>query len=167
MQWCILPLAWRTSSPSPSTPGAWRFTLVRRSSTANCADQVHYCSPPDLTALEEHHLCSVLIRYCRFLCRRTCDLVVQERGGKDGLWHSKCLEDIWHQQQVQVKGFHSECCCCVDFPSLHSQKIVLSFAFIGRQFKSVYMLESGRLCYYTPLLLHPWSDKGQARIKCP
>lgn len=36
-------------------------------------------------------------------CRRTCDLLVQKRGGKDGLRHPQCLEDHGHQQQVQVR----------------------------------------------------------------
>lgn len=80
-----------------------------------------------------------LLLFC-FFCRRACDFVVQERGGEDGLWHSECLEDIGHQQQVQVKKK-----ALIQDPAA----VLMSFAF---------SFDTGQLCY-TLLVLHPMVDK--------
>lgn len=152
---CAPPLAWRTSSPSPSTPGAWTCTPARRSSMASCADQVRTLPPParpHANPSRTGRLCSVR--------RRTRDLLVQERGGEAGLWHSKRLEDIRHQQQVQViAAFIQDTCCCVDF--CHSQLEDRSgLCFHWRTAQCVCV------CYCTPLVLRPGQIRAQPRIRC-
>lgn len=75
------------------------------------------CRPGNPAFLSYPHFTSpLLLSYQTCLhCRWACDLLVQERGGEDGIWYSKRLEDIWHQQQVQVMAaFFQDTRCCVD-----------------------------------------------------
>lgn len=100
----------RRSSPPLSLGGPLFLCLPRlvhggvcwREGAARGAVQARWTSVSHTSSHEYVHRPGLIGHHC-CLCRRTCDLVVQERGGEDGLWHSECLENIWHQQQVQVK----------------------------------------------------------------
>lgn len=118
---------------------------------------------PHITPAEPALLSSPLIGHLCSVCRRTRDLLVQERGGADGLWHSKRLEDIRHQQQVQViAAFIQDTPGCVDFR--HSQleeRSVLCFHWCTAQVSVCVRQWVVVLLYSTRAA--PWADKSPAQ----
>lgn len=133
---------------------AWRAVQTRY--PFNCS-LVFTETYPNLYFALIGHLC------CH--CRWTRDLMVQEWGGEDGLWHPKCLEDIWHQQQVQVDGAFFQDTASVLISELQLEDgshPLLSLA----NSTSQYVLNSGWLCYCTPWVLNPGQIRGRPRIRC-
>lgn len=107
----------------------------------------------------------VLLDY--IICRRTCNFLVQEWGWENGIWHPKRLEDIRHQQQVQVMvAFSQDTCCLVDisYSPLEERSNV---CFYWHPFiLCVYVSDSRRLYYCTLLALHPGQMRAQPWIRC-
>lgn len=91
--------------------------------------------------------------------------MVQEWGGEDGLWHSKCLEDIWHQQQVQVDAAFFQDTAFVLISELQLEDGSHPLLSLANN-TSQYVLNSGWLCYCTPWVLNPGQIRGWPRIRC-
>lgn len=109
--------------------------------------------------------CILLIGHLCCHCRWTCDLMVQEWGGEDGLWHSKCLEDIWYQQQVQVDAAFFQDTASVLISELQLEDGFHPLLSLANS-TSQYVLNSGWLCYCTPWVLNPGQIRGWPRIRC-
>lgn len=109
--------------------------------------------------------CFLLIGHLCCHCRWTCDLMVQEWGGADGLWHSKCLEDIWYQQQVQVDAAFFQDTAPVLISELQLEDGFHPLLSLANS-TSQYVLNSGWLCYCTPWVLNPGQIRGWPRIRC-